>query len=124
MLRIEIPRKMFTNNEIKRWYNNPRGRFTGAKMYASWKETLKEEIFFAVPSHCNIGAPRVKKGVKVLYITKKKQDKDNFYASLKPLLDSMVDLELIRDDSEEWITLIATQKVDTKEAYKIVIEVI
>jgi hypothetical protein len=123
MLRIEIEGKVFTNNEIKRWYSNPKGRFVGAKMYAGWKNKLKDMIFVECASYCNNGAPRSKKGVKILYITKRKQDKDNLYASMKPVLDAMVDLQLIKDDSEEWIKLVVSQKTDTKEAYKLIIEI-
>jgi hypothetical protein len=125
MLRVEFDRKLFTNNEMKRWYNGPRNK--GWAIYRSYKDTLEKDIKNGVVQGrvlLGLGKPRVKKGVKVLYITKKLQDKDNFYASLKPLMDALVDLDCIKDDSPEWCQLIAEQRSDYGKAYKVIIEVI
>ncbi len=122
MIKIKLEQKLFTHNEMKRWANAPHGK--GWAMYAAWKKQLKEMIFVEVASYCNTGPPRSKKGVQILYLTKVLQDKDNFYASLKPVLDSLTELELIKDDSEKWIHLLATQRVDREKAYLLIIKVV
>lgn len=126
MLRVEFDRKLFTHNEMKRWYNAPRNK--GWAIYRSYKDALEKDIKTGITSESGaillgLGAPRVKKTVKVLYITKRLQDKDNFYASLKPLMDALVDLEIIKDDSPMWCKLVADQRSDSANAYKVVIEV-
>jgi uncharacterized protein (UPF0212 family) len=50
------------------------------------------------------------------------QDEDNFNGCLKPLLDAMVEMAVIQDDSPEHITLIAKQVVDRNLAYLVEIE--
>jgi len=127
MLRVEFDRKLFTHNEMKRWYNGPRNR--GWAVYAGYKKALEKYIKNGICDSSQaiilgLGPPRVKKTVKVLYITKRLQDEDNFYASLKPLLDALVDLEVIKDDSADWCKLIANQRSDWDEAYKVIIEVV
>lgn len=124
MLRVEFDKKLFTNNEMKRWYNGPRNK--GWAIYRSYKNQLEKLIQRGVVEGRimpGMGRPRVKKVVKVLYITKKLQDKDNLYASLKPLMDALVDLECIKDDSPQWCKLVADQRSDYKQAYKVIIEI-
>lgn len=125
MLRIEFEKKLFTHNEMKRWYNGPKNK--GWAIYRGYKEQLENLIKTNVTAGVitpGMGKPRSKKGVKILYITKKMQDKDNFYASLKPLMDALVDLDCIKDDSTEWCMLKADQRSDYDNAYRVIIEVL
>jgi hypothetical protein len=124
MLRVEFDKKLFTNNEMKRWYNGPRNK--GWAIYRSYKNQLEELIRYSVVEGVirpGLGKPRVKRLVQVLYITKKLQDKDNFYASLKPLMDALVDLDCIKDDSPQWCKLVADQRSDYGSAYRVIIEI-
>lgn len=124
MVRIEFDKKMFTNNDLKRWANSPRGK--GWAIYAAWKKQLTELMKSGVTDGAivmGLGRPRVKKLVNVLYVTKKLQDKDNLYASMKPLMDALVDLELIKDDSPQWCQLVVRQRSDYERAYKVIIEI-
>ena len=130
MLKFEIKTKMKTANELKRIHNSPSGK--GWAMYRAYKAKLATLLLNSLVGGSNnaafnSGRPRVKRTVNLLYITVKLQDIDNFYASLKPLLDAMVDLHLIRDDNDKSLRLLAKQKQqkDSKkyDAYTTIIEV-
>jgi len=113
-------RKLETNNTLKRWHNNPTGK--GWAIYKAYKERLKAEVFASNPRVCNRGTQQ-RKHVHITYYTKKLQDKDNFYGSLKPLLDVLVFLQIIKSDSEEDIELEAHQEVDRGRAYTVIVDV-
>lgn len=114
MIKFEIPVRLIIANKLNTMHWGARRKYAAM---------LKDEVFCAVPYRCNIGAPRAKRSIKILYLTKRLQDPDNFIASLKYLIDAFTKLELIKDDSEKYIQLYATQKVDRKRAYKVMIEI-
>lgn len=120
-MKFAIKEKMKTHNELKRIWSNPRPH-VGRALYRHYKEKL-----FVLLSSGRQGGilyeEKVKRTVTILYYTKRLQDSDNFIASLKPLLDVMVDMEILVDDSPKWIKLIAEQEIDSGKAYRIEIEV-
>ena len=114
MIKFEIPVKLVNNNEYIRMH------WTKRKIYHG---LIKDEIYCAVPFKCNNGKPRAKKRVSVLYITKarKPYDKDNLYGMCKPLVDRLRELELIRDDSPEYLDLYVNYKRGSE--YKVKVEI-
>jgi hypothetical protein len=49
--------------------------------------------------------------VSIHQVRRRALDRDNLYASCKPVLDALVTNRLIFDDSERWVELTATQEV-------------
>lgn len=115
MTKFTIPIKLETNNALLRMHWAKRRRY---------QRGIKEQIWTTIPFRCNNGAPRSKKIVKILYLTKRRQDPDNFVASLKFLIDAMVELELLKDDSPECMALHAEQRKAPKEAYQVRVEIL
>jgi Holliday junction resolvase RusA-like endonuclease len=54
---------------------------------------------------------KVKMSVAIGQMRRRKLDPDNLHASVKNLLDALKYWKLIKDDSEEWITLSCSQVV-------------
>ncbi|MBW1996399.1 MAG: hypothetical protein JRJ29_00400 [Deltaproteobacteria bacterium] len=124
MIRFELPIKLKTTNELKRMLCNPKPK-VGAAMYAAYRKKLTEMIEKQVGEHCNLGKPRVPRRVRITYFTKRLQDEGNFRGlCLKPLEDALVDLQLIRDDSPEWVKIMAEQIRNSRRAYRVVVEII
>jgi len=119
-MKLILKSKMKTHNELKRMWSNPRPH-VGRALYRAYRDLLKIAIRDQLPK--SYAAVQVKRTVVVVYFTKRLQDKDNFMASLKPLLDTLVELDLIRDDSPKWIKLIAEQEIDSGKAYRADIEI-
>jgi len=122
MIRFEFPLKIRTHNELKRWWSNPRPH-VGRALYRKYIELLRILFMANNPSYCCKGRPRTKKVVRILYYTKKLQDPDNFSGSLKPILDVMVRLELLTDDSPQYLKLVEKQVSDYGKAYSLIIEI-
>lgn len=116
MYRIEIPIKLKTHNELKRMWCHPK-RNIGRALYRNYKKRLLDQL----PQATTDKAPKMVR-VTITYYTKRLQDFDNFYACLKPLLDSMVSINLIEDDSPKRIELHATQVKDLNLAYLVEID--
>lgn len=119
-----LSKKLATNNELRRWANSPSGK--GWAIYAAYKNKLKEALKTGVLEGCikpGMGCKEERKLVTVMYTTKKLQDKDNFYASLKPLLDALVELDCLIDDSPKWCDLKAEQISIPSEAYKVLVRI-
>ena len=114
MIKFEIPVKLINNNTYLRMH------WAKRKQY---HQCLEDEIYCAVPYKCNNGPPRAKKTVRMTYITKAKKpyDKDNLYGMCKPVVDRLVDLELLRDDSPDCLDLHAYFKRGDK--YKLIVEI-
>ena len=120
MLKFQIDIKLRTANEIKRMHNSPSGK--GWALYAAYKKKLSVLLLNNLVEGSNnlafnSGKPRVRKTVTLLYVSVKLQDIDNFYASLKPLLDAMVDLDLLKDDDEKGLKLVASQAKHSESVY-------
>lgn len=64
---------------------------------------------------------KIKVQVHIHQVRIRKLDKDNLYASCKPVLDALEKLNLIFKDSEEWIELLVTQ--DTGRQAKTIITI-
>jgi Holliday junction resolvase RusA-like endonuclease len=65
---------------------------------------------------------KVRMQVSISQMRKKLLDRDNLFASCKPILDGMVHWKLIKDDNEEWIELDCVQNVGKVPMTVIVIE--
>lgn len=61
--------------------------------------------------------------VHVHQVRRRLLDKDNLYASCKPVLDALRVLNLIKDDSEEWIDFRATQETGPRWKIKTIITI-
>lgn len=121
MLRIEIDGKLETNNALKRWFSNPRPH-VGRALYRDYKSRLQKTILQGRAAAIRRNRADGRRKVVLRYYTKRLQDPDNFQGSLKPILDVLTQLHVIRDDSEQWIELDAMQEVSV-DAYKTTITI-
>lgn len=97
-----------------------KNRYAGGKL----KKQMQEEIMWLIKSQ---GLKKVKGKVDV-YLTfiekDKKRDKDNVIASgCKLIMDSLVNLEVIKDDSWQYINQYIPRVILGNE-YKVIIELI
>jgi Holliday junction resolvase RusA-like endonuclease len=116
MYKALLVMKMATHNELKRWWSNPRPH-VGRALYRKYQAEITAR-FPAV-----VDRVKGRKKVSIIYYTRRMQDADNFLASLKPLLDVMVTLGIIEDDSPSHIDLDAYQDVTSGRAYLVEIKV-
>ena len=122
MYKFQIYRKLETANGLKRWHTNPRPH-VGRALYRAYKKELAKLFWEANPEACRAPLDSARKNVRVAYYTKKLQDRDNFIACLKPVLDVMKGVGVIADDSEEFIKLDAVQEINLERAYLMEVEV-
>jgi len=96
-----------SGNSLRRKYRNPH---VYARLRDSWGWSLAAA---ASPNERSFlkGIPATGKRVRVIISVQHRQllDPDNLYAAVKPILDSLVGLGWLRDDSEEHIELQAVQ---------------
>ena len=84
-----------TNNRLLRMHWAARNR--DAK---KWKAYVR--LRCGVPDYSE---PQGKCRVKITVYRGRKQDKDNWYGSVKPLVDALVSNGWLRDDSTKWLDL-------------------
>lgn len=114
-LEITIPRVPPSANELKRKYRNPH-------VYKRLREMWEQEIMVAIRPEIRNRIrgfihktdPPAKMRLVVRCFRKRLLDTDNLYASLKPVLDSMVSLNLLHDDSEKFLSLEVSQDTTGK----------
>lgn len=106
---IIIPRVPPSLNEL-------RGKkFRHPNDYKRLRDSIQSDIFH-LAKKADIRALRAHKDLQhraVVTITverKKLLDKDNLFGGIKPVLDSIKNLEFIVDDSPEWIDLAVAQE--------------
>jgi len=80
-----------------------------------WKSLVRAEI---LPGHVD-----VKQQVKVTLCHARLYDKDNAYASCKPVLDALKTWKLIVDDSEKWLVVDVEQKTCPHKQRHTIIEI-
>jgi Holliday junction resolvase RusA-like endonuclease len=61
------------------------------------------------------GEPQGKVRVKITVYRGKEQDPDNAVASVKPILDALVEAGWLRDDTSEWLVLEVEEVKGTKK---------
>ena len=104
-----IPRLTPSNNELLRMHHMER-----AKLNNTWFWEIKaaanafEHNRDVIP---RCAAP-VKRGVRIVSYRKQKMDADNFFGGLKPLIDALVSVRLIWDDSPDLLELKAEIQLD------------
>ena len=114
--KFEIPIKLPSlNNYVEECrYNKYMGAKTKRNVQRDIKIFIKQQL-----SNVHILKP-----VKIHFHwteKDKRRDLDNVYSAQKFLLDSMVELELIKDDGQKYVTdLIHTH--ETGEEYKVIVE--
>ena len=105
---IRIPRTPPSLNEL-------RGKFKNIHEYQRLRDSIQSDIFH-LTKKVDVRGLRAHKDLKhrakvlILVERKKLLDKDNLYGGIKPLLDALVRLEFIVDDSAKWIDLDVTQE--------------
>lgn len=92
-MRLDIP-------DVPPSPNRLRGKHWGVKKQLGdyWSSLVRAEI---LPQKCPV---RKRKAVVVLHHSRL-YDKDNAYASVKPVVDALTRWGLIVDDSKEWLDL-------------------
>ena len=94
-------------NSLRRKYRNPH---VYARLRDSWGWSLAAA---ASPNERSFlkGIPATGKRVRIVICLTHRQlfDRDNLWSAVKPVLDSLVALQWIRDDSEDAIELQVTQ---------------
>ena len=96
----DIPRGMNGSNGLLRMGHRAR---TAYNHY--WIMLVREQINM---SH---KMPRIRQVVSISQVRRRLFDRDNLYASCKPICDALVHWKLIKDDSEEYIDLKPTQTI-------------
>jgi len=95
----DIPKSPNGSQGLLRMHWAARGKYN-----QYWKLLIRSQ-FRSLPED----PPDTKKKVSISQMRRRLLDRDNLYASCKPILDAMTRCNLIRDDSEEWIELHVTQ---------------
>ena len=109
-MRLVIP-------EVPRSPNGPKGTIrmhwrARGKYNAYWRTLVRSQVFALYPCQKRMR-------VQISQMRGKLMDKDNLFASCKPILDALVKLELIRDDNAEWCDFDCTQTTG-KERWTII----
>jgi Holliday junction resolvase RusA-like endonuclease len=99
-MRLVIP-------DIPKSPNKRRGEhWSISRKYAEYWEGLVRSLIDN--SHKPVKARR---SVSISQMRRRKLDRDNLWASCKPVIDALTHWQLIKDDSEEWIELNCTQAI-------------
>ena len=91
---------------------------------ARWKKAWEEEVWFGALSLKSPTKLPAKPKVQVTLYMHELQDRDNAMASLKPILDGLVKVGLLKDDSPKYCTILAPKciKVDKIKDERVVIK--
>jgi Holliday junction resolvase RusA-like endonuclease len=96
----DIPRGMNGSNGLLRMGWRARSKYNHY-----WIQLVRSQIDMTHKT------PRTRQTVFISQMRRKAMDRDNLYASCKPILDALVHWKLIKDDSEKYIELIPTQVI-------------
>jgi hypothetical protein len=105
-VRIEVPGVPPSHNVLRRKYRNHHA-------YARLREKWRRDLWYSATPLLRarlLGVGAQKKIVKILISHKRYFDVDNAYAACKPILDAMVGLGWLKDDSPEWLELRVDQE--------------
>lgn len=93
-----------------------------------WKDGWKEEVGWAIKQFCSVNKVSIpfpikrhkenkKPIIQFIFYCIRRQDQDNANAAIKPLLDGLSDMKVIKDDSPDHIILkpVKQIKVSKKE---------
>src|SRR5271165_7163593 len=107
-LRISIPMKTPSGNEMRRKY---RDRFAYRRLRTVWERAIHYSIMGPERSWLE-GMARARKKMRVTVCVdhKKLYDKDNLWAGCKVVFDSLKSLYLIHDDAPEFCEQIVEQE--------------
>jgi hypothetical protein len=104
----DIPRGMNGSNGLLRMGHRARSKYN-----EYWRQLVRSQIDMTHKT------PRTRQVVSISQMRRKEFDKDNLYASCKPICDALVHWKIIKDDSEKYIDLRPTQ-IKGKEKITIV----
>ena len=108
---FDQPAKLLNLNDRLHWAAK-------ARLVKEWREGVGWEAIRIRPQLPQIPLPPAAIAVEFPVRTKARHDRDNAVATVKPLTDSLVDVGILTDDSDEWVTAIHTSfrhtKTDTK----------
>ncbi len=89
-----------------------------------WNKAWKAEVGYQVMEHKLKRDKKEFADVHIVFFTIRKMDRDGAYNAAKPVLDGLVEAELIEDDSEEHIDLKVSQiKVGKVKEQKVIIHI-
>lgn len=97
-----IKRKTESNNEIKRMH---------WAVYKKCREEWTLEVMCAMPVGARGQHGNEKKYLEITRYGTKKLDRDNLWGGVKLLVDSIVDMGLMVDDSDEWCHMNVKQEI-------------
>lgn len=95
------------------------------KLHWSTRAKHRKEWEEAIWAECNGRPPKTTRKIQLIItsIRSRLLDKDNLWGGCKQLIDSMVRLGIIKDDSENWLDLEIRQiKVQSRNAGQTVLE--
>jgi Holliday junction resolvase RusA-like endonuclease len=121
MVEIIIPGVLPSANRLRREFRSPFA-------YKKLRERLVHDLAYALPGarekNLLISENKGKKvRVEVVLYHAARFDPDNAVAALKPLLDAMVTLGYLHDDSAEWLQLSVEQVKSARKHTRTVIKI-
>lgn len=130
MARIELKLNEVCTTRTKCRYvpHSPNTRMHWAEKHR-WTDAWKEEVYYSWREHelyqeMKDELPMKKPIVFITYYTCHPMDRDNLYGSAKPVIDGLTEAGIIRDDTEDDITLKVIQKrISTKKEQRVEIKV-
>lgn len=96
----DIPRGMNGSNGLLRMGFRARSKYN-----EYWRLLVRQQLDMRHKT------PRTRQTVSISQMRRRLFDRDNLYASCKPICDALVHWKLIRDDSEKYIDLKPTQMI-------------
>lgn len=106
LCKIELSRTTPSPNEMLRWHWTQRHKL---KLDYGWSLVAE-----GARDKKNQAKDKEKRRVEIYSYRKQLLDPDNLYGSVKLLLDAMIDMKLIYDDSLEYLSLSVYQEIDKK----------
>lgn len=90
-----------------------------------WNKAWKAEVSYQIMENKLKRDKKEFADVHIVFFTIRKMDKDGAYNAAKPVVDGLVEAELIEDDSEEHIDLKVSQiKVGKVKEQKVIIHIL
>lgn len=108
------------DNQLRRMHWAERGK---------WAKAWKEEVGWAVQKYRSKTKEWVfffhkKLTIQVIFYCIKTMDSDNAMAAIKPLIDGLVDMEVIKDDSDAFVKILPVMQIKVSKREEEHVEIV
>ena len=108
------------DNQLRRMHWAERGK---------WAKAWKEEVGWAVKEFCSktkqsVFSRHKKPAIQVIFYCIKTMDSDNSMAAIKPILDGLVVMEVIEDDSPAFVDILPVKQIKVSKREKEHVEIV